>query len=235
MRKLPKTKYPLFEIKIPSTDQKVYYRQMIVSDEKILLVAKVSEDPSDIFRAVKQVVNNCIIDDIEIDDLSTFDIEYLFIKIRATSIGNVIEVAYHDSGDDSEYKFVIDLDKIEVNFPENISPNVKINDSSMVVLRYPPATVFDERDEVISSFDGYEYLASMCIKQIFDGDEVYEATDYTKEELVDFIQNLDTKTYGTIKEFLSNMPRLHYAISYENKQGVRRDLSLNTLTDFFTF
>jgi hypothetical protein len=104
---LPKTKYPLFEATLPSTKKKIMYRQMLVSDEKILLMAKSGEDEADINRAVKQVVNNCVTPD-SIEKFTTFDIEYLFVKIRAVSIGNVIEVGFIDKEDEKEYDFSIE-------------------------------------------------------------------------------------------------------------------------------
>jgi hypothetical protein len=232
---LPKIKHPIFETKIPSTGAKLLYRQMLVQDEKILLTAKASEEASDIFRAVKQVVNNCILDDLDIDSLATFDIEYLFIKFRAVSIGNVIDVTYKDKGDDGEYKFHIDLDEVEVQFPENIDKLIKINDDAGVLMKYPPASLFDSENSLMTGKDGYEYLAASCIDTIFDGDDVYPAAESTIEERVEYIQSLTAKTYADVKKFLNEMPRLQYHIEYENSLGVARKLELNTLTDFFTF
>jgi hypothetical protein len=239
---LPKTKYPLFEATLPSTKKKIMYRQMLVSDEKILLMAKSGEDEADINRAVKQVVNNCVTDSIE--KFTTFDIEYLFVKIRAVSIGNVIEVGFIDKEDEKEYDFSIDLNEIEVNFPE---PNIHEEDTPPglittgegddkigIALRYPPAELFDEQLAASKSEDAEWFVASKCIDKIFEADDVHLADDYTTEELVDFIKNLDTKTYDKIKKFIGSTPHLSYTIKYTNSKGTEREIALTTLTDFFT-
>lgn len=232
---LPKLKYPIFEIKLPSTGNKLLYRQMLVEDEKILLTAKASEEPSDIFRAVKQVVNNCLIDEVDIDSFTTFDIEYLFIKFRAVSIGNVIEVTYRDTADESEYKFFVELDEVEVTFPDGADKMIKISDDAGVLMKYPSAALFDDQNSMMTGKDGYEYLAASCIDVIYDGDEIYPAAESTIEERLEYVQSMTTKDYAQVKSFLNNLPRLQYHIEYENKEGVRRKLELNTLTDFFTF
>jgi hypothetical protein len=114
---LPKTKYPLFETQLPSNGKTVTFRQMLVRDEKVLLMAKASEDENDVYRSVKQVVNNCMFDQ-NIDSLTTFDIEWMFLRIRAASIGNVVELTFLDKEDEKEYNFNVDLDEITVSLPE---------------------------------------------------------------------------------------------------------------------
>jgi hypothetical protein len=144
---LPKTHHPLFEVTLPSTKKTVYFRQMLVRDEKILLIAKAADDDVDINRAVKQVVNNCLMDT-NIDTLTTFDVEYLFIKIRSVSIGSQVELAFKDSEDDKEYPFVVDLEKVEVKWPEEFPDGnglIKISEDLAISMKYPPSSLFDEK------------------------------------------------------------------------------------------
>ena len=230
---LPKTNHPLFEMKIPSTGKDVLYRQMLVKDEKILLMAKAGDDDQDIYRAVKQVVNNCLFD-VDIDRLTTFDIEFAFIKIRSQSIGNNVELSFKDLQDEEEYNFVVDLDDVVVKYPDNVSQIIKVSDDVSLKLRYPPSSLFDDAKAIKDSEDAYEWIASRCIETIYDNDEIYTPEDCTDDELLDYIMNLDTKSYGEIKSFIANMPRLHYEIDYENKAGTKRKITLTTLTDFFT-
>lgn len=230
---LPKTKYPLFETVLPSTEKMITFRQMIVSDEKILLIAKSSEDEADIFRAVKQVVNNCIFD-ANIDSFTTFDIEWLFMRIRAVSIGDKIELTFNDLEDDQEYKFDVDLNDIVIKYPEGIDSMVRVSEDQAVKLRYPPASLFDEEKAMGGGEDSYEYIASRCIEKIFDEDETYLATDSTEEELFEYIRGLDLKSYQKVKDFIASTPHLYYQIEYKNNAGTERNLSLTTLTDFFT-
>jgi hypothetical protein len=229
---LPKTKHPLFETILPSTKKKIVYRQMLVSDEKILLMAKASDDESDIFRAVKQVVNNCIFDE-SIDKFTTFDLEWMFLQIRSNSIGDTIQLSYLE-GEGEEHTFTVSLDDIEVKYPEGVSNLVQINDDQSLKLRYPPASLFDEAQAMSKDDDSYEYIAARCIESIFDDNEVYLAADSTVEELVEFIHNLDTKSYQKVKDFISSTPHLYYLIEYKNKGGEDRKIALTTLTDFFT-
>lgn len=232
---LPKTKYPLFETTLPSSGKTIVYRQLLVSDEKILLMAKASEDDTDIFRAVKQVVNNCIFDD-AIDSFTTFDLEWVFLKIRASSIGDTIELVYTEGeGEDiEEYAFEVDLKDVEVKFPEGVSNLVKINETQALQLRYPPASLFDEAIAMNEGDDSYEYIAARCIDKIFDDDETFIAADSTIEELVQFIRGMDTKSYKDVKNFIASTPHLHYMIEYKTKGGEDRKILLTTLTDFFT-
>jgi len=230
---LPKAKFATFETQIPSTKQKIQYRQFQVAEEKILLMAKSSEDEGDIFKAIKQIVNNCVLDDIDIDELCTFDIEYMFIKIRAVSVGNVIELTFQEG--DGTYKFFVDLDEVKVTFPDNTTNIVQITEDQGIELRYPPASLFDSRNTVMTGVDAYEYLAAKSIVKIFDGDEVFLAKDCSEQELLSFINTLDSASYQSVKKFLSSIPRIQHTVEYTDRTGVQRKLELNTLTDFFTF
>lgn len=233
---LPKTKHPLFETELPSTKKMVTFRQMLVSDEKILLMAKSSQDDTDIFRAVKQVVNNCMFDGI--DNLTTFDIEWMFLKIRAASIGDTIELEFTDKEDEKAYRFDVKLDDVKIIWPElteSTSNLIKIDEELAMTLRYPPASILEDERAMGDNDDSYEFVASKCIDKIFEDEETYIASDYTDEELLDFIMNLNTKAYAQVKDFISTTPYLYYKIAFTNEKGTEREIVLTTLTDFFTF
>jgi hypothetical protein len=207
---------------------------MLVRDEKILLMAKSSKDEGDINRAVKQVVNNCVIED-NIDKFTTFDIEYMFLKIRSVSIGSLIELGFVDKEDEKEYDFEIDLDKVELKFPEGVNSTVKTGEDSALTLRYPPASLFDEQLAAERSNDAYEFIAAKCIDKIFDGEETFDASDYSTDELIEFVKDLTTSAYNSVKEFLATTPHLYYEINYKNSKGTERKIALTTLSDFFTW
>lgn len=233
---LPKISHPIFDVVIPSTKKKVKIRPMLVKEEKILLMAKTSEDENAILTAVKQVVNNCIVDaDIDVDKLATFDIEYLFIKIRSISISNTSKVSYKDNADNKIYDFEVDLDKIEVRFPENVDKNVKVTDTIGILMKYPEASIYSE-DEFINlpPENIIENLIARCIDKIYDGDEMYDTKTFTKQEIVDFIEQLDVNTYESMRKFLANIPKLYYKIEYKNSKGDEREIIMTTLNDFFT-
>ena len=117
---LPKIEHPIFKIKIPSSKREVRFRPFLVKEEKILLIAKTSEQENDILLAIKQVVNNCALDDLNIDKLALFDVEYLFLRIRAQSVNNIVSVTYRDNEDPMDYDFDIDLNNVNVVFPLNL-------------------------------------------------------------------------------------------------------------------
>jgi len=234
---LPKISHPLFDVTIPSTNKKIKIRPMLVKEEKILLMAKSGGDPRDALTAVRQVVNNCIMDDkIDIDSLTTFDIEYLFIKIRAYSISNISKVSYIDSEDDKSYEFEVNLDEVSVKFPENIDKNIKINDDIVVVMKYAPSSLMTDDEFTQTDMNKYfDMLIANCVDKIFQGDEIFEIRDVPKAELQQYLEDeFDSLSYDKMRKFVLNMPRLNYEIKYTNSKGTERKILMTSLVDFFT-
>lgn len=233
---LPKIQSPIFDVIIPSTQKKIKIRPMLVKEEKILLMAKQSRDKKDILNSVIQIVNNCIVtSDINIEKLALFDIEYLFLKIRAVSISNVASVSYKDNEDEKIYKFDIDLDKIEVDKPK-INNVVNIGSNLSLVLRYPQTAIYLEDGFFDLPEDKlFDKILASSIDKIFEGEKVYTADGSSKEEIQEFIDSIPAKEYTTIREFLVNTPSINYEIKYTNQKGTERIIKLTTLDDFFTF
>lgn len=233
---LPKINTPMFDFVIPSTKKKIKIRPMLVKEEKILLMAKESKENGDILNAIKQVVNNCIIDsDIDIDKLPIFDLEYLFIKIRSISVSNITKVSYKDNEDNKVYDFDVDLDKIKVIFPETIEKRIMISDDTGIILKYPDASLYS--DDIFlnnSETEVFEMMALNCIEKIFAGDEIHVPKDYTKAELMEFLENMDIISFNKFREFTSNLPKMEYTINYKNELGNDRKIVLSSLNDFFT-
>ena len=233
---LPKINTPMFDFVIPSTKKKIKIRPMLVKEEKILLIAKESKENGDILNAIKQVVNNCIIDsDIDIDKLPIFDLEYLFIKIRSISVSNITKVSYKDNEDNKVYDFDVDLDKIKVIFPETIEKRIMISDDTGIILKYPDASLYS--DDIFlnnSETEVFEMMALNCIEKIFAGDEIHVPKDYTKAELMEFLENMDIISFNKFREFTSNLPKMEYTINYKNELGNDRKIVLSSLNDFFT-
>jgi hypothetical protein len=233
---LPKIDYPINEFEVPSLKKKFKFRPMLVKEEKILLMAKVSEDDTDIFNAVRQVVNNCCVDTaLDFDKLSIFDLEYLFLKLRSASIGNTTEVSFRDNEDDKVYDFTIDLDQIEVIFPEGIDNTIKISETSGFTMKYPPATLYSDKEFLaLEPAQVFDRLVIECIDKIFDGENVYQSNLYQKKELEEFIEGLPMKAYDKIREFFNNVPSMKHEITYTNSKGTDRKITLRNLNDFFT-
>lgn len=231
---LPKIDQPMFQIEIPSLKKKYPYRPFLVKEEKILLMAKDSGEESDILSSIKQVVNNCCLDPtLNINTLSIFDLEYIFIKLRMNSVDNQIDVTYIDDEDEKDYNFKIDLNDVKINFPENNDNNIKITNTSGIIMKYPEAGLYDDK-EFLNIQDEYFFnLILKCIDKIYMNESVYESKDYTTQQLSEFLENLDLKTFQKIKDFLEKTPKLNYEINYKNSLGNDKKIVLSSLNDFF--
>lgn len=234
---LPKVTYPLTPFTIPSLKKSVLFRPFVAKEEKILLMAKQDGLQSSILLTIKQVVNNCCQDDtININDLTVVDVEYLFVKLRGISIDNVIkDVTYEDSTDGTEYKFDIDVGNIEVVEDPNFSNKIMINESLGMVMK--PLTVadaekFEVYDDVLSLTTD---LIRLSIDSVFDDDNVHKFSDETVEEQLEFLDMLDSDVYKSIKAYFQSLPKLRHVLEYVNKEGAKKEIVLDKLTDFFTF
>lgn len=231
---LPKLDKPVFELEVPSFGKSLKFRPFTVKEEKILLIAQQERDEKAIILSIKQVINNCCIaDNFDVDSLATFDLEYLFLKLRARSINNVIEVSYRDNEDDKVYDFEIDLDKVEMLQMDKVSNIIPINDEIGIKMKYPSVTIIDDAPVDATPGDMVEYLIRSCVESVYDAENVYPASEYTPEELTEWIDNLDIETFNKIRAFFDNLPQMYYKIEYTNSLGNDRVIELTTLSDFF--
>jgi len=232
---LPKITYPLTTLEIPSTKKKVPFRPFLVKEEKILLLAKASEQKEDIYLAIMQVINNCASDDqFDCSKLTVFDMEYLFMKLHAISVNNVIQVKYKDSEDDKIYDLQIPIDKVVIKWPRNTSTKIEINQKTGLIMKYVEADVFNDREFLDSGNDALFKLLCKSIAQIYDGEIVYDCSTYTLQEIEQFVEGLDSKIFEKLIEFVSNTPSLYYQLEYTNSKGTKRTIELKSLQDFFT-
>lgn len=232
---LPKITHPTFNVTIPSTNQKIRMRPFLVREEKILLMAQTSENPKDIVLAIQQVVNNCLVDHVNVEDLTTFDIEYLFLKLRGKSVGNTIELKYTDPTDNHRYDIVVNVDDVEMKFDEEHTTQIEITEKSGIVLRYPKADVTEKlttnlNSEVEMLFELMKY----CIDKVYDEENVYEISEYSDDQVNEFLEALDITTFKKIQKFIETMPKLYHEVAYTRKDGSEGKVILQTLNDFFT-
>jgi hypothetical protein len=234
---LPKISYPTFTINIPPNNTAVAFRPMLVREEKLLLMAKQSEDPTQILSTIKQVVNNCSLDPaFLVDQIPLFALEYAFIHLRAASVGNEIQVAYKDFEDEQTRQFNINLKDVVIKYHDPApSQTIEITPQSGIVMRYPPAALYD--DKMFLATEGEEAFYTLiikCIDQVYDGDNVYNGQDFKQEDLSEFLELLDIASFDKIRTFMMNLPTLYYKVSYKNNEGKTQDIELTTLSDFFT-
>ena len=232
---LPKLKYPMYDLTISSNKKVEKFRPFLVKEEKLLLMAKTSNDPVEYFRAIKQVVNNCAINDkFDVDVLPIFDLEYLFLRIRAFSVNNVVNLSYRDNDDNQVYNFEVDLNTIEVKFPEGVDKNIRVSDSVTITMKYPITSILDDNQFLKSGDESFFELIVRCIDKIVDGDDIYDPKNYTKEEIESFLDQLGVTTYQNIVKFMESTPKLFHKLEYKNANGKDRVIELTTLSDFFT-
>lgn len=231
---LPKIEYPVTEIIVPSTGKAMGFRPFLVKEEKILLMAQQTKNKKEILKAVKQIINNCSIDKIDVQKLLIVDIEYLFLQLRAVSVNNTVELTYIDNEDDKEYKFKVDLLAIEVKkSKKKVSNKIEVTSKVGMILKHGDGETIDQMIDIDNEAELMSFYIKNCIKEIYDEETVYDLRDSTDEEIDEFVNNLPSPAIEKIRAFFASAPRMEHTIQYTNSKGSERNIVLNTLDDFF--
>jgi len=236
---LPKIATPTYELVIPSSKKKIKYRPFLVKEEKILILAMESEDTNQIANAVKNVISSCILSrGIKVDKLSTFDIEYLFLNIRGKSVGEQIEVMV-TCPDDKKTKVPtsINIDSIKVQVDDKHSKDIVLDDQYTLRMKYPSLSEFIKNNfaniDDINVDDTFELISS-CIEQVYSEEESFAASDCTKKELSQFLEQLNSSQFKMIETFFDTMPKLSHTVKVTNPNtGVENEIILEGLQSFF--
>ena len=234
---LPKIVTPSYELTLPSNGKKISYRPFLVKEEKILILAIESDSLKEISRSIKDILKNCILTKgVKVDELPTFDIEYLFLNIRSRSIGESIELVV-TCPDDGETKVntTIYIDEIEVKKNKEHSTDIKIDDTYTMRMKYPSLDEFiDENFNFEGQSDNSFDIIASCIDMVFSEDEAWEAKDCTKKELTEFVEQLNSAQFKEIEQFFETMPQLSHDIEVQNpKTKVKSTVKLEGLASFF--
>ena len=238
---LPKIATPSYELELPSTGKTIQYRPFLVKEEKLLVIALESQDTKQITNAIKAVIRSCVLTkSVKVEDLPTFDIEYLFLNIRGKSVGEDIDVKIVCPDDEkTEVNISVNLDDIHVKKSKDHSNKVKLDKNLMMELKYPSLNEFvksnfDPNDLNRSAMDQSFDLISTCIDKIYDQDEVWVAADCTKKEIKDFIESMNSAQFKQIENFFETMPKLSHTIKVTNpKTKVESEVVLEGLASFF--
>jgi hypothetical protein len=236
---LPKIATPVYELELPSTGETIQYRPFLVKEEKVLVIALESEDVKQITTAIKNVIKNCIkTKDVKVENLPTFDIEYLFLNIRGKSVGEDIEVnvTCPDDGE-TQVPVTINLDDIKVQKNEDHTNRIKLDDSIMMEMKYPSLDQFiknnfnfEERSAMDQSFE----LIATCIDKIFTEEDVWAAEDCSKKEIVEFLESMNSSQFKEIEKFFETMPKLSHTIKVKNpKTKKESEVVIEGLAGFF--
>ena len=238
---LPTIETPTYELKLYSSNKKVKYRPFLVKEEKVLIIALESKDQSAITNAVKEVLKKCILTKgIDVDNLPTFDIEHLFLNIRAKSIGEDIKLTV-TCPDDNETKVPVTIyvDEIKVNKPRGHTKDVVLDDKMTLRMKYPSLNQFiennfDTEDEAETMVDKTFKVVADCMDTIFTGEDAWDAKDYTPSERLEFVEQLNSQQYKKVEKFFSTMPKLSHTIEVVNPNTKKKgSIILECLADFF--
>lgn len=238
---LPKINTPTYELELPSTGKKIRYRPFLVREEKILIMALESENMKQITDAIVQILSDCILTkSVKVSDLSTFDIEYLFLNVRAKSVGETVEVniTCPDDGE-TTVQMEIDIDSIKVQKNKDHTNIIKLDDNLSMKLKYPSLEQFVENNfetaDDTSDVNKSLSMITSCIDIIYDSEESWSAADCTKKELDEFLEQLNTKQFKEIETFFVTMPKLSHTVKVKNPStGVESEVVLEGLASFFS-
>ena len=238
---LPTIETPTYELKLYSSNKKVKYRPFLVKEEKVLIIALESKDQSAITNAVKEVLKKCILTKgIDVDNLPTFDIEHLFLNIRAKSIGEDIKLTV-TCPDDNETKVPVTVyvDEIKVIKPKGHTKDIVLDDKMTLRMKYPSLNQFIENnfntdDETETVVDKTFKVVADCMDTVYTGEDAWDANDYTPDERIEFIEQLNSQQYKKVENFFSTMPKLSHTIEVVNPNTKKKgSVVLEGLADFF--
>ena len=236
---LPTIVTPTYELELPSTGKKIKYRPFLVKEEKLLVLALETENTKDISTAIKSVLKNCIQSrGVKVDNLPTFDIEYLFLNIRGKSVGEEIEVNLISPDDEvTQVPVTINVDDIKVQKSEDHNKKVKLDDTLVMEMKYPSLDQFIKSNfdftEEISMDQSFDLIAS-CIDKIYNEEEVWSTADCTKKEVKEFLEQMNSLQFKEIEKFFETMPKLSHSVTFTNpKTKVESTVVLEGLSSFF--
>ena len=238
---LPKLNVPVYEAVLPSTEKVIKYRPFLVKEEKILLTAMEAGEDSAMIPAVKQIINNCVEGNLDVDKLPTFDIEYLFLRLRAKSVGEKVTLGLKpwgcpkNNGELCENSTQVDINLEEVNVikTEKHSNKIMLDDKIGIQLSYPDMSKLGKVDKIDTAEAGMNIIKD-CIDMIYTEEEMYERGTFNDKELDEFVDSLNTQQFTLIKNFFDTMPVLKHTVKYKCEIcGEDKETTIQGLNSFF--
>ena len=235
---LPIVETPRYELTLPSSDVKVQYRPFLVKEEKILYMALESGEEKEMQQATKDILKSVTFDKVDVENLPTFDIEYIFLQVRAKSVGEIAKFKVICPDDKKTYGDVeVDISKVEVQVDDAHTNNIILDEGRKlgVVMKYPNMKVLYTTQGVKSlNYEDIIGLVTGCVDYIYEGDKNYPASESTKEELKSFFESLSQNQFTNLRKFFETMPRLRHETKVKNpKTGVESTITFSGLQDFF--
>jgi hypothetical protein len=242
---LPKLDVPVFNLELPLSKKKIRFRPFLVKEEKLLLMAMESDDEKGVIDTIKQILNNCCLDDIDVNSLPITDIEFFFLNLRARSVNEIVELQYkcnnvvknEESGEEKSCGHVVALEINVLEITPEIDPKhstkVELSDNLGIVMKYPNFSMIDDGSEK-SEVERVMEVIEKCIDYIYDKDNIYYRKDLSAEEIVEFIENLTQSQFGKIQNFFENIPKLKKEVNFKcGKCGYQENITLQGIQSFF--
>lgn len=241
---LPKLDVPIYEASLPLSGKQIQFRPFLVKEEKILLMAMESKDEDASILAIKQIINNCVLSDIDVEDLPITDLEFLFLTLRARSIGEVLDLQYkcnnkvkNETGEEVEcgnhVKVEVNLLEIKPEIPENHNKKIELSKTMGMVMRYPSfktMTKTTSTDEVQKLMD----VLVDCIDYIYDANDIFYSKDVPRKELIEFVEGLTREQFSNVQSFFESFPKIKKAVNFKcPKCGYDEEIFLEGLQSFF--
>ena len=234
---LPQVVLPTYELEIPSNGKKIKYRPFVVKEEKLLLLALETNDEKAIEDAVKTLLKGCIQSRVKIEDLALFDLEYIFLQIRAVSVGEIVEMKVTCKDDNkTQVQYNMNLSEVRVIKPEGHDPKIMLSDNLGVIMKYPSWGEFITGSIMgqAPTTDGIVDIIASCIDQIFDEEDVYDKSTTSKKEFIQFVEGLTNSQFEKIQKFFESTPRLEHTFSVTNPNtGEPSEFTISGLSSFF--
>jgi hypothetical protein len=230
---LPKIQQPLFDLTIPSTKKKVKFRPFTVKEEKILLIAQESKDMEQIVLSIKQIINNCV-ENVNVEQLAMFDLEYILINLRSKSVGEVINFTITDPETEEKVKLELNLNDVDIQ-TEGHENKIQVSEDVYIIMRYPridQLLLLNKMNEENKSKILFDMMVN-CIDMVVEGEEVYKTSEFTQDEIEEFVNSLSTKSIQDIKHFFDTMPTLKFEKKYKTKEGKEKTFVIKGTETFF--
>jgi len=231
---LPVINTPTYELELPSTKEKITYRPFLVKEEKILLIAMEEEKEENMIRAVKQIVNNCTFETLNVNTLPMFDLEFLFLRVRAKSVGEIATVNILSPDDKKTYvKVDVNLEEVNVKFDKKHKKRIILTDEISIEMSYPNLSLIENTGDLSSSEQIFGMIGT-CVERIYEGETIYEKSDFTQKELDEFLESLNTKQFEEVQNFFNTMPKLMHTVEFTNpKTKKKQKVTLEGMQSFF--
>jgi hypothetical protein len=235
---LPKPPVPTYDLEIPSTGKKIKFRPFVVKEEKILLIALESKDETQIKNAVVDCLKSCILTKgIKIEDLAMFDLEYIFLNVRAKAAGEIVEMLFTAKDDgETQLPYNLNLEEVEVIKPDGHDKKVELTDDSGLIMKYPGLNQFIDSQIIQKEQTTQEVFDVIvdCVEQIYSGDEVWDSKTTPKKEIAEYLDGLTSKQFEAVQKFFATMPKVSHSFKLTNPQtAVESEYTIEGLVNFF--